>query len=99
MNKYIWWPGMYQSIHNYCRGCPSCQANKISMDLVMDLPLSGGKYDSILTIVDQGLTKGAFFLPTTKTVDSVGVADLYHAYVYPHWGVLEAIISDHGPQF
>ncbi|KIN99117.1 hypothetical protein M404DRAFT_156113, partial [Pisolithus tinctorius Marx 270] len=72
MNKYVWWPGMYQSIRNYCKGCPSCQANKvnthpttppitphdvaknpfpfkqISMDLVTDLPLSGGKYDSIL---------------------------------------------------
>ncbi|KIO03818.1 hypothetical protein M404DRAFT_78392, partial [Pisolithus tinctorius Marx 270] len=123
MNKYIWWPRMYQSIHNYCKGCPSCQANKvnthptmppvtphdvaknpfpfkqISMDLVTNLPLSGGKYNSILTIVDQGLTKGAFFLPTAKTIDSAGVADLYHMYVYPHWGIPEAVISDCSPQF
>ncbi|KIN98767.1 hypothetical protein M404DRAFT_31090 [Pisolithus tinctorius Marx 270] len=95
MNKYIWWPGMYQSIHNYCKGCPFQEP----LPVQTDLPLSGGRYNSILTIVDQGLTKGTFFLPTTKTVDSVGVTDLYHAYVYPHWGVLEAAISDHGPQF
>ena len=39
---------------------------QVSVDLVTDLPPARG-CDSILTIVDQGLTKAAFFLPTNKT--------------------------------
>ena len=48
----------------------------IAMDLITDLPVSCG-YDSILTIVDQGCTKAAVFLPCHKTIDAVGVASLY----------------------
>jgi hypothetical protein len=36
----------------------------ISMDLITDLPRSG-KYDVILTIVDQGCSKAAKFIPCT----------------------------------
>jgi hypothetical protein len=36
----------------------------ISMDLITDLPRSG-KYDAILTIVDQGCSKAAKFIPCT----------------------------------
>jgi len=44
----------------------------ISMDLITDLPPSD-KYDSILTIVDQGCSKAAKFLPCNKTIDGKGV--------------------------
>jgi hypothetical protein len=44
-----------------------------SMDLITDLPISDG-YDSILVVVDQGLTKGVILLPCTKTITAEGQA-------------------------
>ena len=71
---------------------------QVSVNLVMDLPPTRG-CDSILTIVDQGLTKAAFFLPTNKTATSTEIAKLYHDAVYPNYGIPDAVISDRGPQF
>ena len=71
---------------------------QVSVDLVTDLP-SGRGCDSILTIVDQGLTKAAFFLPTNKTVSLAEIAKLYHDAVYPNYRIPDAVISDRGPQF
>ncbi|KIM64804.1 hypothetical protein SCLCIDRAFT_59378, partial [Scleroderma citrinum Foug A] len=71
---------------------------QVSVDLVMDLPPARG-CDSILTIVDQGLTKAAFFLPTNKSASSAEIANLYHNAVYPNYGIPDAVISDRGPQF
>jgi integrase-like protein len=48
----------------------------ISMDLIINLPISEG-HDSILTIVDQGCSKVAKFLPCQKTINGLGVARLY----------------------
>ena len=71
---------------------------QVSVDLVTDLPPARG-FDSILTIVDQGLTKGAYFLPTNKTATSADIATLYHNAVYPNYRIPDAIISNRGPQF
>ncbi|KIM60542.1 hypothetical protein SCLCIDRAFT_44998, partial [Scleroderma citrinum Foug A] len=71
---------------------------QVSVDLVTDLPPARG-FDSILTIVDQGLTKGAYFLPTNKTASSAEIVTLYHNAVYPNYGIPDAVISDRGPQF
>ena len=71
---------------------------QVSVDLVTDLPPAKG-CDSILTIVDQGLTKAAFFLPTNKTASLAEIANLYHNAVYPNYGIPDAVISDRGPQF
>ena len=71
---------------------------QVSVDLVTDLPPARG-FDSILTIVDQGLTKGAYFLPTNKTATSADITVLYHNTIYPNFGIPDAVISDHGPQF
>jgi Integrase zinc binding domain/RNase H-like domain found in reverse transcriptase len=45
-----------------------------SMDLITDLPPVEGS-DSVLVIVDQGLSKGVILCPTTKTVtmDGIGI--------------------------
>ena len=48
----------------------------ITMDLITDLPASRG-YNSILTIINQGCTKAAVFLPCHKTINAVGIASLY----------------------
>ena len=71
---------------------------QVSVDLVTDLPPAKG-CDSILMIIDQGLTKATFFLPTNKTAPSAEIAKLYHDAVYPNYGIPDAVISDHGPQF
>ena len=56
------------------------------MDLITDLPKST-KYDAILTIVDQGCSKAAKFLPCTKTIDGEGIATLYLKHLYPWFGI------------
>jgi len=48
---------------------------QIAMDLITDLPKSKG-FDSILSIVDHGLTKGIILILTTKGVTSKGIATL-----------------------
>jgi transposase InsO family protein len=68
------------------------------MDLITDLPTSGG-FDSILVVVDHGLTKGVILAPCNKTVDSAGIAKLFLKYIYKCFGLHDKVISDHGPQF
>jgi hypothetical protein len=68
----------------------------ISWDLITDLPESQG-FDSVLTIVNQGCTKMAIFIPCTKEIDTEGVVELYAQKVFPHYGVPQKIISNHDP--
>ena len=46
-----------------------------SMDLITDLPPVNG-FDSILVVVDQGLTKGVILIPCDKTITAEGTAKL-----------------------
>jgi Integrase zinc binding domain len=55
-----------------------------SMDLIMDLPPVEGS-DSILVIVDQGLSKGVILCPTTKTVTMDGIGNLLHENLQMVW--------------
>jgi hypothetical protein len=59
----------------------------ISMDLITDLPPSN-KYDAILTIVDQGCSKAAKFLPCNKTINGQGIAQLYFRHLLPWFGIV-----------
>jgi transposase InsO family protein len=70
----------------------------VSMDLITDLPKSG-RYDAILTIVDQGCSKSAKFIPCNKTIDGEGVATLYFKHLFPLFGIPQRIISDRDPRF
>jgi hypothetical protein len=70
----------------------------VSMDLITDLPKSG-RYDAILTIVDQGCSKSAKFIPCNKTIDGEGVATLYFRHIFPMFGIPKRIISDRDPRF
>jgi hypothetical protein len=69
-----------------------------SMDLITDLPPAEGS-DSILVVVDQGLSKGVILCPTTKTVTMDGIGNLLHENLYKQFGLPDKMISDHGPQF
>jgi len=68
----------------------------ISIDLITDLPKSQG-FDSILTIIDQGCSKAAKFIPCTKTIDGTGVALEYLKHLVPWFGLPKRIISDCDP--
>ena len=68
------------------------------MDFITDLPPSNG-FDSILAIVDQGLTKGIILLPCTKTITAEETAELLLNNLYKRFGLPDKIISDWGPQF
>jgi hypothetical protein len=70
----------------------------VSMDLITDLPQSG-RYDTILTIVDQGCSKSAKFIPCNKTIDGEGIAVLYFKHLFPLFGIPQCIISDRDPRF
>ena len=68
------------------------------MDLITDLPRSDG-YDSILTIIDQGCSKAAKFIPCRKTIDGPGVANKYLKHLIPWFGTPKCIISDQDLRF
>jgi hypothetical protein len=69
-----------------------------SMDLITDLP-PVGEYDSILVVVDQGLSKGVILTPCNKTLTSQDTAQLLLGNLYKRFGLPDKIISDRGPQF
>ena len=68
------------------------------MDLITGLPKSRG-YDSILTIVDHGCTRGAIFLPCTVNITGPQIAQLYYQHVYPWFGLPQKLITDRDPRF
>ena len=71
---------------------------QVSCDLITDLPLSAG-FDSLLAMVDHGLTKGLILCPTKKTITAEGVITLFFHKVFLYFGLYDKIISDRGLQF
>ena len=72
--------------------------SSILVDLITGLPDSHG-YDSVMVVVDHGLTKGVIYCPCTKNIDSEGVAQLLFTIVFPQFSLHSKIISNRGPQF
>jgi hypothetical protein len=70
----------------------------VSMDLITELPVLD-RYDSILTIVNQGCSKATKFIPCNKTINGQGVANEYLKHLIPWFGLPKRIISDQDPQF
>ena len=64
-----------------------------SMDLITDLPPVDG-YDSILVMVDQGLTKGLILISCDKTITAEGTAKLLLENLYKRFGLPDKIIFD-----
>ena len=72
--------------------------SQCSMDMITDLPPSKG-FDSILSIVDHGLTKGVILIPCKKSISQEEVAGLLIDHLFRRFGLPDSIISDRGPQF
>jgi hypothetical protein len=68
------------------------------MDLITQHPKSNGS-DAILTIIDQGCTRVAVFLPCSTTITGEGVAQLYLKNIYRWFGLPERVITNRDPQF
>jgi len=68
------------------------------MDFITSLPTSKG-FDSILSIVDHGLTKGIILVPCKKTITADELASILLTHLYQQFGLSDKIISDQGPQF
>ena len=71
---------------------------QISYDLITGLPISNG-FDSLLVVVDHGLSKGVILCPTKKTITADGIAAIIFRKLYTHFGLFDKVISNHGPQF
>jgi Integrase zinc binding domain len=71
---------------------------KCSMDLITDLPPVEG-YDSILIVVDQGLSKGVILCPCVKTITWEGTVTLLFDNLFKRFGLPDKIISDRDPRF
>ena len=76
----------------------TCPFQQISCYLITDLSPSNG-FDSLLVMVDHGLTKGVILCPTKKTITTEGVATLFFHKVFLHFGFYNKIVSNRGPQF
>ena len=71
---------------------------QISIDLITDL-LESDKYDSLMVVVDHGLSKGAILIPCNKTIDTTRVVKLFFDNVFKQFGLHNTLISNRGPQF
>ena len=70
----------------------------IAMDLITGLPERHG-HNAILTIVDQGCSCAAVFLPCNTTITGAGIAQLYFDNIVWWFGILKRIISDRDSWF
>ena len=55
--------------------------SSISVDLITGLSDSHG-FDSVMVMVDHGLTKGVIYCPCTKNIDTAGVAQLFFTHAF-----------------
>jgi hypothetical protein len=69
----------------------------VSMDLITDLPVSGG-YDAITVFVDR-LTKFIVCAPCNKTITAPQMAQLFVDNVFRRFGMPADIVSDRDPRF
>ena len=77
---------------------PEWKWERIAMDLVVGLPKTMSKYDSIWVIVDR-LTKSSHSIPVKVTYNAEKLAKIYISEIVRLHGVPLSIISDRGTQF
>ena len=70
----------------------------VAMDLITGL-LERRGHDAILTIVNQGCSRAAVFLPCHTSITGPGVAQLYFDNIVQWFGLPTKIISDRDPRF
>jgi hypothetical protein len=71
---------------------------QVTCDFITDLPPSNG-YDSIMIVVDHGLSKGVVYTPVTKKIDALGAANVFIDHIWKRFGLPDTLISDRDPRF
>ena len=71
---------------------------QLSVDLITDLP-EVCRMDSILVMVNHGLTKGVIIIPCSKTINTAEVGKLFFSHIFKCFRIHDSLISDQGPQF
>jgi hypothetical protein len=66
---------------NPIKSTNSLPFKQLSVDLITDLPISNG-YDSLMVVIDHGLTKGVILVPCSKTIDVNSIAQLFFEFVF-----------------
>ena len=72
--------------------------NIVALDLITQLPRANG-HNAIHTIVDQGSSRAAIFVPCNTMITGEGVALLYLKHLFPWFRVPSKVISDRDPCF
>ena len=73
-------------------------AYPFSIDFITDL-LESNRYNALYIAMNYNLTKAIALIPCIKTIDTIGIAKLYHNNVYWRFGLSNRIILNKGPQF
>ena len=77
---------------------PEWKWDRITMNFVVGLPLTGRKHDSVWVVVDR-LTKSAHFLPVRTDYSLDKLAGLYKSEIVRLHGIPISIISDRDLRF
>ena len=77
---------------------PELKGDRITIDFVVGLPLTGRKHDSVWVVLDR-LTKSAHFLPVRTNYLRGKLAELYIKEIVRLQGILISIISNRDPRF
>jgi len=67
--------------------------SQISIDLITDLSTSNS-YNSVMVVVNHGLTKGVILSPCKKMIMAEGMAHLFHKNVFKHFRLYDKTILD-----
>ena len=70
----------------------------LSIDLITNLP-PVNSLDSVMVMVNHGLSKGVILAPCTKTVDTTGIAQIFFNHIFKWFRLHEKVVLDHRPQF
>ena len=77
---------------------PEWKWDRITMDFVVGLPLTGRKHDSVWVVVER-LTKSAHFLPVRTDYSLDKLAELYIKEIVRLHGIPVSLILDRDPRF
>lgn len=85
--------GLLQPLEN-----PDKPFDHISMDFIVNLPVSTRGYDCIFTIVDR-FSRMVRFVPCKTSIDATEVASLFFEHWVCRFGMPSKIISDRDVRF
>src|ERR1051325_8871525 len=77
---------------------PGRRWEQITMDFIVQLPLTRQKHDAIVVFVDR-MTKRAYFQPTTTNATAPEIADIFFNTIFRNHGLPKVIVSDRDTKF